>query len=131
MKYHGHYLWNRRAILSYSIEGREVLELPGAERTNDSIVLLHTLTIGPGSKAMRLCVAQGVSSFQIRGLVTIGQTIPKVGSGPAAEYIIIAASGEAPGSGAASQTIGDFVASAILGESDGMTWETDDQQRLV
>ena len=132
MKYHGYYVCNRQAILSYEIEQREVLELPRAERINDPVVLSHTLTFGPGPKPMRLCVAQGTSRLQLRGVAPIGQTIPKAKSGPAAGHMIIAAaSGQDAESAAPGHTIGDFVAARLRGEIDGMTWEIDEQQRLV
>jgi len=84
MKYLGHYVYNRQAILSFTVEGRHVLECPDAEETNNLLIISHTLKIGPGTNSMRLCVGQ--SNLAVAG---------------------------------------------VLGMTRGLTWETDDQQRLV
>ncbi len=48
MKHEGHYVYNRQAVLSFTIEGRQVLECPDAEETTNLLVVSHTLRIGPG-----------------------------------------------------------------------------------
>ncbi len=127
MKYQGHYVYNRQAILSFSIEGRQVLEWPDAEKTDDSLVISHTLRIGPGSAPMRLCVGQSDSpKTGIRGLVTLGQTIPTKSSGPVAGRLVMTSD-----SASAGQSYGDFLAAGALGRTRGLSWEVDDQARLV
>ncbi len=46
MQYHGHYTSQRRTILSYAIEGRNILEMP--EVLNNNKVIAHTLHLEPG-----------------------------------------------------------------------------------
>jgi hypothetical protein len=133
MKYQGHYVYNRQAILSFTIEGRQVLEWPDAEKNNDSVVVSHTLRIGPGSTPLRLCVGQPESAgARIQGLVTLGQTTPKASSGSVAGHLVVTAEAT-PGADSASvgQSYGDFVAAGALGVTKGLTWEVDDQHRLV
>jgi hypothetical protein len=133
MKYQGHYVYNRQAILSFTIEGRQVLEWPDAEKNNDFLMVSHTLRIGSGSTAMRLCVGQLESArARIQGLVAFGQTVPKARSGFVAGHLVMAAEAT-PGadSGSVGQSYGDFVAAGALGLTKGLTWEVDDQQRLV
>ncbi len=47
-RFHGHYLNAGRVILSYAIEGREILEMPSGSHAADGILLSHRLTISPG-----------------------------------------------------------------------------------
>jgi len=47
-QYHGHYLRAGRVILSYAVEGREILEMPSASNEGDGIILNQRLTIAPG-----------------------------------------------------------------------------------
>lgn len=47
-QFDGHYLHAGRVILSYSVEGRKVLEMPGGMKDSTGIVLIHRLTVGPG-----------------------------------------------------------------------------------
>jgi hypothetical protein len=133
MKYWGHYVYNRQAILSFTIEGRHVLEWPEAEKTNDLLVVSHTLRIGPGPTPMRLCVGQPeAGSAGIQGVVALGETAPKARSGEVSRQMIMTAEA-LPDAGAvpASQGYGNFVAAGALGRIKGLTWEVDDQQRLV
>ncbi len=135
MRYRGHYVYNRQAILSFEIQGRPVLELPDAEATSGSVVVSHTLRIGAGGVPLRLCVAQPANiRRRISGLVSPGETIPRGRTGPATGMLVLSAEqapgpeARAPGTG---QERGDFVAAAVVGSTEGMTWEVDDQQRLI
>jgi glucose/arabinose dehydrogenase len=126
MKYFGHYVYNRQAILSYSIEGRRVLELPSAEKDNDLLTISHTLRIEPGATPMRLCVAQSESaSAQMSGLVERGQTVPTGTNGPVTRKVVLTAD-----AGAASG-YGDFVTAGALGATEGLAWDVDEQHRLI
>jgi putative heme-binding domain-containing protein len=57
LTYHGYYLNGERTILSYAIEGREVLESIEVASATAPVTLAHSLTIGPG-QALTLCVGQ-------------------------------------------------------------------------
>jgi mono/diheme cytochrome c family protein len=48
-QYDGHYLHAGRVILSYSVEGRKVLEMPRGTKDSSGTALVHKLTIGPGA----------------------------------------------------------------------------------
>jgi mono/diheme cytochrome c family protein len=105
MKYQGHYVYDRRVVLSYLIEGRQILECPDAETNADGVVVIHTLRIGAGSAPLRLCA----------GRLSSGRATSQSVKGQEA----MATDGQ------------EFVAAAATGETAGFTWETDDQSRLV
>ncbi|MGO8701009.1 MAG: DUF6797 domain-containing protein [Limisphaerales bacterium] len=133
MKYQGHYAYNRQAILSFSIEGRQVLERPDAQGSNDFVVVSHTLRIGPGSTPLRLCVGQLESASAItQGVVALGQTVPMERSGVVAGHLVMIAGAKRDANSSSSgQSYGDFVSAGAQGSTAGLTWEVDDQQRLV
>jgi len=133
MKYHGHYVYNRQAVLSFAIEGRNVLELPDVEKINDAVVISHTLRIAAGATPLRLCVGQPANPHpKISGLVSPDQAVPRRKSGPVPGIIIMAADLDGRvDSGQAGEGYGDFVAAGAFGSVQGMTWEVDDQQRLI
>jgi hypothetical protein len=133
MKYHGHYVYNRQAILSFEIEGRPVLEWPEADTNSGALIISHTLRIGPGKNPLKLCVAQpGQAGRRLSGLVSHGSAVPANQSGPVSGDLIMAAIAK-PISDSASpgEEYGDFVAAGAWGATDGMTWGVDAQQRLV
>jgi glucose/arabinose dehydrogenase len=133
MKYQGHYRYNRQAILSYTIEGRQVLELPEAEQTNALVVVSHTLMIGPGSKPLRLCVAQPEGGLHtIAGVAPVGQTVPVAKSGPVGgQMVVVAGTASGTATNGTAPALEDFAAAGLLGSTNGMAWEVDAQQRLV
>ncbi len=55
LDYHGHFLCGDQIVLSYSIDGREILEVPSA--VQDKTAIRHTLTIH-GGKALLLAVGK-------------------------------------------------------------------------
>ena len=127
MKYHGHYVYDRKAVLSYAIEGRDVLELPEAEKAGDMLVVTHSLRIEAGSKNLKLCVGQLNSpGDMVAGLVSAGQTVPVGKLGPVEANLVMA--GQA---GSANQGFGDYVVAGARGATQGLSWEADDQGRLV
>src|SRR5207249_1566722 len=50
VKYHGHYVHGDKVILKYEVHGREVLEMPGAEKDADQIVLTRTFRVAPSNQ---------------------------------------------------------------------------------
>jgi len=133
MKYLGHYVYNRQSVLSFIIEGRPVLEVPDSKTTNDAIIVSHALRIGAGTTPLRLCVGQSAKSgHTISGLVSSGQTVPAAKHGPVSDMLIVTADLDEQSSfGTAAGAYRDFVAAAAIGSTEGMTWEVDDQQRLI
>ena len=127
MKYLGHYVYNRQAILSFTIEGRQVWSALSAKKTNNLLVVSHTLKIGPGTSPMRLCVGQLESaSTKVQGLIRPGRTVPKSRSGVVEGRMVMTANAT-PGADSG-QNYGDFVAAGVLGMTKGLTWEVDDQR---
>lgn len=56
LDYHGHYVFNKKVILSYAIGGRDVFELPEALTVAGNIVLAQTLSVTPGTSSQKLIV---------------------------------------------------------------------------
>jgi len=129
MKYEGHYVYNRQAVLSYRIEGRHVLEVPDAEWTNQLAVLSHTLRVEPGTNGMRLCVAraesprEGGAGFVLPGKVEL----VRGNSSPASGHLAMVSDG-LPG---ASDSIGAWVAAGIAGGAGDLAWQVDDHGRVI
>ena len=69
LTYRGHYLHGDRAMLSYAIEGREILEAIDVAAATTPVTLAHSLTIGPG-ESLRLCVGQMQPGEGPAGLLT-------------------------------------------------------------
>lgn len=55
LQYHGHYLHGDQIVLNYSVDGREILEVPSA--TDDPMAIRQTLTIH-GGKPLLLAVGE-------------------------------------------------------------------------
>lgn len=110
LDYHGHYLCGDEVVLSYSIDGRPVLELPSAEQSS----LTHTLQIGPG-KPLLLCVAElddGVGLAPTPGpWVSVGQ------SEAAAGAVAVLFRGDA--------AMPEFTMAGIRGRVKGLKWHVD------
>lgn len=91
MRYHGHYLHGWQTVLSYDVEGREILELPGADRSGDVLALSHVLRIGPGQSPLRLCVGQPENpTGRGDGIQLISATTSDRNNGSAADNLIVA-----------------------------------------
>jgi putative heme-binding domain-containing protein len=57
LQYHGHYLHGDQIVLNYSVDGREILEVPSA--TDDPMAIRQTLTIH-GGKPLLLAVGRSL-----------------------------------------------------------------------
>jgi glucose/arabinose dehydrogenase len=128
MRYRGHYVNGRRVVLSFAIEGRDVLELPGTETNNQFLTIHHSLRIAPGRSALRLCVGQpDRPGGNIQGIVPFGQTTLTGTTGPAGGNLVMASTA---GRMFAS-SYGEFIAAGVIGQTAGLTVQVDDQRRLV
>lgn len=56
LDYHGHYVHGDAAILSYAIDGRDVLERPGVDRTAGLPLITHRMHIAAGAAPLVLSV---------------------------------------------------------------------------
>lgn len=145
LQYYGHYLHGDRAVLSFGIHGRKILETVHKSRTDDRLTLHHTLRIEAGVKPLKLCVARMNIGEGPVGL--IGAETPNIIglSGPASNHVaVVSGKVDAPSSrpkktdqpGPASPTRKSkpsraIAAAAVTGDTDGTTWEIDDSGRIV
>ncbi len=58
LDYHGHYLHERDVVLSYAIDGREVLERPGIDASSGLPVITHRLRVEPGEQPLVLALCR-------------------------------------------------------------------------
>lgn len=121
LDYHGHYLHGDRAILSYAINGRDVLETPEAHMQDRLLAVSHSLHISAGSTPLKLCVGtQNQEERMVSGVVPLdGSSLPVDKAGPAETHLALSAAMKPDG------TLGEFVVAALLGETGGVTWEAD------
>jgi mono/diheme cytochrome c family protein len=141
LRYHGHYVNGKQAVLSYSIQGREILETPGAVESSNQLVITHSLRIGPGAAPLRLCVAQpDEDDGGVMGMVQPGQMTPGGQSGLAGENIVMASFGKRAEGLKVSESrkeidlppaYKEFVSSSVVGEVAGLRWSTDKERRLI
>lgn len=74
LRYNGHYPWGDETVISYSVQGRPVLESPTLERMGNVPVIHHRLSIRPGSNSLELIVLDDLP--EIRGkTATTGHSI--------------------------------------------------------
>lgn len=100
--YHGHYVHGSKVVLSYAVDGREILHLPGSD---DSHTIQHRMRIGPGKD---LIVALGDGEELIKSSAgTIKSTEVSVWNDD------------------------QFTAAVVKGESQGLGCTVDDQNRMV
>ena len=119
MEYHGHYRNGKKVILSYSINGRNILELPAAQGLKNNIVLSQTLKIGPGDKQAIYIGHLQDSNTSYKNSVVLLDGKPATGS-------------EVDGRIITSKTAaGKFIAAAIVGNTKGWQWKFDDSNRLL
>ena len=116
MEYHGHYLYGDQVVLSYTLEGREIMESPSAPEGFGAVV--HTLEMEAG-KAMKLAVGELPNSTkEYSGHLKLD----------AKEFVITETGGIAVlGTG----KTGEFVAASALWDVEGTEWEIDSKNRLV
>jgi hypothetical protein len=121
LDYHGHYLHGDRAVLSYAINGRDVLETPQAHMQDRLLAISHNLNIAAGSTPLKLCVGtQNQEERMVSGVLPLdGSGLPTAKTGAAGTHLALSASLAADG------TLGEFVVAALLGETDGTNWQAD------
>ncbi|MCH9022577.1 MAG: cytochrome c, partial [Planctomycetes bacterium] len=116
MDYHGHYLFGNQVILSYGIGGREVLEMPAMEETEQVSLLSQTLRIEGGKGELKLCVGQMEKDEDLLFR-------PDAGKGWK-ESIVWGKTDRQSGK------LERFFGVAVVGDAAGFIWETDENQRV-
>jgi putative heme-binding domain-containing protein len=104
MDYRGYFRCGRRILMSYAIDGREILELPKTDGPN---VVRHRMRIGPGPELVLAAVA-GPAADQ--------STHEPTGN----EYVAAASS---PG--------GRITAAGVSGDRSGLSWTSDPKHGLL
>ena len=125
MDYRGHYVHGNRVVLSYSIDGREILESP--RRQQGFAAIVHSLEVGAGSKELILSLGKGgffEDEFQGTSALDASTHSWKRGE-DVVKGRLLAAGEDVDGKP------GQFVAAAIVGDVDGLRWHVDAQYRLV
>ncbi len=122
LDYRGHYLHGNRVVLSYKIDGRDVLET--SRQQDDLAAVRHTLRIGPGDDLILAVTGSSDGQPNIEGVVNKGGLRPKTKKGPATDHIAIMGK-------SAGEKLGNFTAAALLGDTQDMTWQVDNKHRMV
>ncbi|MBI3191336.1 MAG: cytochrome c, partial [Pedosphaera parvula] len=123
--YGGHYLHGAHTVLSYAIDGRDILELPGKQAGVTALV--NTLSIGPGRQPLVLCVGEyqafdeNVAGLMPQDSPTV--TLTHQAGAVRGQIAVVAADQDGKP--------GEFVAAAVLGDSNGMTWQLPGRYRLA
>jgi len=118
LEHHGHYVHGDRVVLSYAVDQREVLELPGVDRSSGLPVITHRITVGPGSQPLVLAAARAPHEGG-RVFTQIESSEPK--DGLISWELALATRLRGP------EAPNDWAAVATLG---GGSWEADEEGRL-
>ncbi|MDR8391966.1 c-type cytochrome [Aliifodinibius sp. S!AR15-10] len=132
LDYHGHYQHGEEMVLSYSIMGRKVLEMPSAHMLQGVPVIQHTMKIEPGD-SWRKIVLGGLGDWETeavkKGVFALGN--PNGAEGLSEEHwgnphesIVVTA----PGDGG---TMDDFFAAGVQGDTEGMRWVIEDPHQVA
>lgn len=132
LDYHGHYQYGDKVILSYSIMGRDVLEMPSAGMVAGTPVIQQTMKISPGKSWRKLELASlGDPDTQAvkEGVFPLGNVDSLQGlkeqkwAHPEQSIIVTAPGKQGP--------VKQFVAAGIQGDTDGMHWVLEDGHQLA
>lgn len=122
-RYRGHYLWDSRVILSYIIEGREVLEMPTVQRFVDGMVLSQRLTLGAGGVSKLIIGRVDDSTGVVHGSLDAQGNFAEGGTTLPGKGLLVIQRNMKNGQG--------WVAAAISGMVDGLSWEINDNHEMV
>lgn len=124
MEYRGHYLHEDNLLLSYSINGRDILEMPAKAQGFGAIV--HTLRVAAGAQPLQLSVGQLEMPVLRNGFLDPKAPTVKLNNATISPADQIAVSGSP-----AKQGLGPFTAAATFGQTDGLQWSFDGHNRMV
>ncbi|MEM9280361.1 MAG: DUF6797 domain-containing protein [Verrucomicrobiota bacterium] len=121
MSYRGHYLHNNQVVLSYSIDGRDILEAPSAPKGFTAVQ--HNFQLGPG-EALLLSVGQSAQTT-----TSLSGRLPsdslEVALGNSGDIHVLGEPGDE------SNRLSHFFAATSWGDTEGFSWRQDEQNRLV
>ena len=131
LDYHGHYQHKDKVVLSYSVMGRRILEMPSTEILQGLPVIQHTLKISPGDSWQKLDLGSFIErgSSSVKEGVFLLQNIDASDGLPESEWVHPERSliMTAPGMG---DEIESFIAAGIQGETEGMRWVQDSRHQI-
>jgi len=125
MEYRGHYLYKDNLILSYSINGRDILEMPAKAQGFGAIV--HTLRVAAGAQSLQLSVGQ----LEMPGLRNDGFLDPKAPTVKLVNAVVSPADQIIVSGLRTKQDFGQFTAAATFGQTDDLQWSFDERNRMV
>ncbi len=134
MQFKGRYRHGHRTILSYRIGDRDVLEVPSARKVGERFVLEHTLEIAPGEDSLKLAAGRAVSSTgTARGIYTYDGELRdrRKGQGTKRTVLVTGSTKQQEQSGDGTNSYEGAVIAAVVGQTKGVTWSVDEQDRLV
>lgn len=139
VSFEGRYMHGDRITLHYTVNGRNILETPGSEKTSDFRSLNHTLRVGSGQKPLKLVAADvGQRDDDKSGVMSLDGEQPGPHRGPVKDHLAVASTDHFTASGpffngsknSGGQPSG-YVAAGVAGETDGLKWHVDDEGRLI
>lgn len=125
LNYRGHYLHGDRMVLSYAIDGRDVLEMPVKEPNFDGGIT-HVLHIAAGKTPLLLAVGRFEGERLIGGVASLDYvTAPTGERGSAADHLAVVAELDEHDEMAA------YIGAVARGDVEGLEWHVDASHRLV
>ena len=120
--YRGHYLHGDQTVLSYAVEGRDVLDLPEDASSQDVQAVAHTLRIGPGEAELTLSAGRTSGPLHVQGFDDVHQPDGRRG-GTTLDVRL-----EAKVVWAGEDAVQAF---AVAGDVEGVLWETESEGGAV
>ena len=125
MEYRGHYLFGEQVVLSYTIDGREILEVPG--KPEGISALTHTFRAGASEESLVLSTGRLESEEAVRhGYLDLDASTVELrdANGSLGDSLAVIATSRAG-------ELDRFVAAGLHGDVEGMTLKMDREWRLV
>lgn len=130
LEYHGHYQFGMKTILSYSIVGRDILEMPSVEILGNEPIIQHTFAITPANTWRKIVLgrlSQNETNVIKEGVFVLDEVLaqnPLPGNKwihPENKLVVITQGSTATPS---------FMAVGIQGDIEGLRWEIDDRHQV-
>lgn len=123
IRFDGHFVHGEQAVMDYRIDGVRILELPEVVAAGDGrIILRHRLRIGPGKRALDLCVAAFEGEEGTSGVLKTGTDVQKDLSPEGTADGAVAMMGSASGP----RTV-----AAVIGETSGLRWRVEGSRMVL